>query len=146
VAVADDVMAVMGYSKETGFRAYRITPTAAEKMWQVDATDRGSSPVLANGCVYGFATGRVLCVNLADGRVRWEQNLGGGDIAPLVLVGDRLLVSAGSERLASLDAAPGGTGAVLAKAKMKLPRAVSPSVAGGRWRAWRGTGRHRRNR
>ena len=129
-AVANDTLVVLTGDAVNGLSAYRLTPDKAERVWKADLRDRGATPAVRGGRVYAYAKGVAACFNLADGKELWRTSTGGQEISSPVLAGDVLIVPAAGG-LAFLDAAPGGSGAILAKVKIKMSACATPAVAGG---------------
>jgi len=131
-AVAGDVMAVQSGAKETGLTAYRISPAKADKLWTVDITDRGASPIIYDSCVYSVGNGRAVCVRVADGTIAWDQKLGGGEISSPVLADGKLLALVDSGKNLFMLRAKPDQFAQLGKATMGMLNCSSPAIAHGR--------------
>jgi outer membrane protein assembly factor BamB len=67
-----------------------------EKVWGTRAVAMYmSSPVLADGLLYGFSSlrkGHLFCLDAATGAVRWQAPGNAGENATLIVAGDALLV------------------------------------------------------
>jgi outer membrane protein assembly factor BamB len=87
---------------------------AAKKLWVIpgdrQVANHWSTPVHKDGHLYGmfsfknFGTGPMKCVELATGKVRWEQpGFGPGNV---ILAGDRLLALSDAGQLVVVKATP----------------------------------------
>lgn len=96
--ISGDLVLVSGEDMET--QAFRITrkqgKLAADKVWGNRAVAMYmSSPVLADGLLYGFSSmkkGHLFALDPKTGTVRWQAEGGQGDHAALIAAGDVLLV------------------------------------------------------
>jgi len=133
VAVAGDVMAVQAESNQAGLSAYRLSPEKPEKLWTVEHTDRGASPIIHDGHVYSVTRNGAICVNLETGKVLWKQNVGGGEISSPILAGGMVLspVAADSGVLVMIRASPEKC-SLLGKARLGIVTCSSPAFADGR--------------
>jgi len=131
-AVAGDVMAVQSGDKTTGLSAYHLSPAKADKLWTVDTTDRGASPIIYDGCVYSVASGRAVCVRLADGTIAGDHKLGGGEISSPVLADGKLFAMADSGKNFFMLRCNPEKFDQLAKAVMGILTCSSPAIAHGR--------------
>ena len=86
----------------------------AEELWYIPGNkllaNHWSTPVCKDGYLYGifcfkkFKTGPLKCVELATGKIKWEQpGFGQGNV---ILVGDRLLALTDYGDLVVVEAAP----------------------------------------
>ncbi len=133
VAVAGDVMAVQAESKQAGLSAYRLSPEKPEKLWTVEHTDRGASPIVHDQHVYSVTRDGAICVELTTGKVLWKQNVGGGEISSPILAGGMVLspVAADNGILVMLRASPEKF-ALLGKARLGIVTCSSPAFVDGR--------------
>jgi outer membrane protein assembly factor BamB len=68
--------------------AYKLKPEGAEKIWDVDVKERGSSPLIYDGHVYAIALNRAACVKLDTGEVKWDRKIYACDFSsPIVADG-----------------------------------------------------------
>jgi outer membrane protein assembly factor BamB len=90
--------------------AYKVA-----ELWKVPRLKATYSPtVFHDGHLFGFNSSYLMCVDPADGRVKWQQKLYGGS---LILVDGHLIVlSSGSGDLHVAAATPAGY-----REKLKLP-------------------------
>lgn len=99
--VENGILVVRGHYK-CGLSAFRITPADCKPAWHHETGDRGSTPILYQGCVYALGRhnypGKGRCFDLSTGRVLWEtpgrgQQFGGleGEIDSPIRVNDRLI-------------------------------------------------------
>jgi outer membrane protein assembly factor BamB len=103
------------------------------ELWKTPRLKATYSPtVLHDGHLYGFNSSYLVCLDPADGRLKWQQKLYGG---ALILVDGHLIVlSSGSGDLHVAAASPDGY-----REKLKLPvfnagatSVTVPAFAGGR--------------
>lgn len=80
--ITGNTMVLLADDQKIGLVAYKISPEKADKIWNQPFRDRGCSPVVVNGYVYGFGGGKGFCVNLADGKIAWDQGFGGEISSP----------------------------------------------------------------
>jgi outer membrane protein assembly factor BamB len=134
-AVAGEYMAIFSGEGKAGLSAYRLSPDepniAPKKLWTVPMTDRGASPLLYGDCVYAVGGGKAVCVELAGGKVAWEQPVGGGEISSPILAGGKIIAVVATNQLALLAASPVKRD-VLAKAALGVTTCSSPAIAGGK--------------
>jgi outer membrane protein assembly factor BamB len=132
IAVAGEVMVAQSGDKAIGLVAYRLSATQAQKIWNIDLTDIGASPVIHDGYVFAVANGRAVCVGLADGKVAWNQNVGGGWISSPIWADAKVYALAdNSKTLLMLRASPAKF-EVLGKATVNALNCASPAIAHGR--------------
>jgi outer membrane protein assembly factor BamB len=133
VVLAGDLMVAQSGSGDIGLAGYRLTATAAQKLWHLAVGDRGASPIIHAGYVYAVAGGvRALCVGLEDGKVAWDQKVGGGEISSPVLADGKLYALVdGGQNLVMLRAAPAKF-ELLGKATVGALTCTSPALAAGR--------------
>ena len=129
VTVEGDVMVLLGKTKEVGLVAYRLSTEKAERIWSQDITDRGTTPLIRDGCVYVVGAGRVGCWALADGALKWEKKQGGEIASPILADGKIVALVGGVLHL--IRAAPDAY-ALLGKASPGAATCSSPSIADGR--------------
>ncbi|HEV3343559.1 MAG TPA: PQQ-binding-like beta-propeller repeat protein, partial [Pirellulales bacterium] len=74
-----DFLVNLSDNRRSGLSAYRLTDKEPKKLWTLQKTDRGSSPVVFDGYVYVVAGGgnghgaHLLSVHLDTGKVAWEE-------------------------------------------------------------------------
>lgn len=127
VAVEGDIMVAYG----GGLFAYRISPEKAEKLWdQPKWQDRGASPIIYQKHAY-VVGGRVACVELESGQVKWEAKMGGEISSPALADGKIISAVEGSNWLLLCRANPEKY-EQLAKVKLSVVTCVSPAIVNGR--------------
>ena len=116
---------------ERGLLAYTLTPQAAQPLWaKKEWHDRGASALIYQDCVY-IVGGRIGCLDLKTGGVKWEQKAGGEITSPILVDGK---IISGIENCAwtvMFKAAPEKY-EELGRAKLEQLTCSSPAVAGGR--------------
>jgi outer membrane protein assembly factor BamB len=90
-AVSGDHAAVL----TSKLRVFKMTPEKAEKVWEVDLKDRGASPIIHDGHVYGIAKGRAVCVELETGTVKWDQKAKIAEISSPILADGKIFIYGG---------------------------------------------------
>jgi outer membrane protein assembly factor BamB len=142
IVAGDIVYCSAGY--DVGGGACKITRQgeafAATELWKIpgnrDVPNHWSTPVYKDGYLYGmfsfkkFATGPLKCVELATGKVVWEQSgFGAGNV---ILVNDQLLALTDYGELVVVAATPQAY-KELARAKVITGKCWStPALADGR--------------
>jgi outer membrane protein assembly factor BamB len=135
--ISGDHMVVFSGSKSIGLVAYALDPKEPKKLWSVPWEDRGSSPVIHDGYVYAFGgrdKGRAVCVELATGRIAWDEKLPPTEIQSPVFADGKLWIAVGSGgdmALYVIRATPDKY-ELLDKTKMPIALCVMPAIADGR--------------
>jgi outer membrane protein assembly factor BamB len=116
IVSGDIVYCSAGYG--VGGGACRITKQAggfaATQLWQIpgnkEVANHWSTPICRNGYLYGmfsfkdYGKGPMKCVEVATGKVQWEQpGFGAGNVT---LVNDKLLALSDKGELVVVEAAP----------------------------------------
>jgi outer membrane protein assembly factor BamB len=132
-AIAGEYMAYVGGNEKAGLRAHKLSAEKAEELWNVPMKDIYTSPVIYEGYVYAVGEkGRALCVELASGKVAWEEKIteGDGDKSSPVAADGKLIVVAGPW-LYVIKATPEKF-TVLAKVDVGALKWTSPAIVDGR--------------
>lgn len=133
--ISGDLLTVFSTQKPVGLTAYRLRADKAEKAWSIELTDRGSSPVMADGYVHavgGRGSARIVCVKADSGEVAWEEEIESQEISSPILADGKIIgVLDDYWSLAMWRATPEGFD-LLAKAKMPLAACTSPALADGK--------------
>jgi outer membrane protein assembly factor BamB len=82
----------------------QVTGDKIRQLWSNRYWSEGCSPVIHKGCVY-LVIGRVHCLNLSNGKLKWRGGNFGRDSSCLVTGDDKLLVF-GSRDLGLVEASP----------------------------------------
>lgn len=127
--VQGDFLVVFSDRAENGLAGYRISLTGAEKAWMVKLADRGASPLIFDNHVYASGGGKLLCVKLDDGQVKWEHPSSGEIRSPILADGKIIALTGAGVQL--IRATPEKY-AELAKASLPFAESTSPSFANGR--------------
>ena len=133
-AVEGDVMAVFSSRPDVGLSAFKLTLTGAEKLWTVEATDRGASPVISNGCVFAFGgrgSGHGLCVDLKTGEVKWDQKVPGTVEISSPIAADGKIIAVVGSALCMLEATPDEY-RELGRAELRIETCTSPALVDGK--------------
>lgn len=128
-AIGDGYVVMKGEKPTVGMCAYKLGKIAPEIAWTLPISDRGSSPVVYKGHVYAQGTDRVVCAELATGKVTWEQKLPLDGYSSPSIAGGLLFIT--NNRLVILDA-NSADGKVLAKLKLPQLRCSSAAIADGK--------------
>ncbi|MBJ3776646.1 outer membrane protein assembly factor BamB family protein [Acuticoccus mangrovi] len=125
---------VMAFSTDTGEPKWQSFVTRSMRTLAVSGlTDVSGSPVIDGGTVYATGvSGRTIAVNLSDGSMKWERNIGSAH-TPIVS-GDALFLVDLADRMVALNKSSGETlwMTELPKPKKKKDRAYAgPLLAGG---------------
>ena len=132
-AVAGDVMVVLTNNAKTGMVAHKLTLTQPKKMWAVPFADRGASVVVHGGAVYAFAgrgKAKAMCVDLATGKVYWEQKLPNTEFSSPI-VADGKIISVVGQSLFMWAPSPDQY-KVLGQAAVGAETCTSPALVDGR--------------
>ncbi|MDD4892304.1 MAG: PQQ-binding-like beta-propeller repeat protein [Phycisphaerae bacterium] len=133
VTVSGDIAVVRTGNKDLGLVAYRIsaTTTQPEKLWnKPDCLAGDGSPAIANGQVYVVTNGMVHCLDVATGKVGWEQKtMGNGEPSPVVADGKLFAVI--GKGLAMFRATPEKF-TMLGQCSVDPSDYSSPAIANGR--------------
>ena len=126
--VSGDFMAV--YSSK-GLFTYKMTPEKVEALWQKKVwTDRGAGVVFDKGYMY-VVGGRIACVEVETGNVKWEARAGGEICSPVLVDGKIISGEDNGANTICFRATPEKF-EQLGKAKLNQAICTSPAVADGR--------------
>ncbi len=130
-AIDGSLLVVQSPNPEIALAAYRLSETAPEKLWFVrGCCDGAASPLVHEGCVFAVTARKVVCVEAATGKVRWEEKLKGeGHTSPVLADGKILVVV--DRKLLAIRATPAKY-ELLSQASLPISQFASPAVAGGR--------------
>ncbi|MEM9223724.1 MAG: PQQ-binding-like beta-propeller repeat protein [Pseudomonadota bacterium] len=125
---------VMAFSVESGEPQWQEFVTRSMRTLAVSGlTDVSGSPVIVDGVVYATGVaGRTIAVNLSDGTIFWERNIGSAH-TPVVSGNAVFMVDLG-DRMVALDKSSGETLWMTALPKPKKRRDgtyAGPVLAGG---------------
>jgi len=130
--IVGDWMVMLCWKTKPGLVAYRLSAEGANEIWSIPFADRGASVLIHQGAVYALAGGgkaKAMCVDLATGRVHWEQKIGGTEFSSPVGVGDKVVAVVGATLyLLKADTAKM---TVLGQANMGIMGCTSPTLADG---------------
>ena len=99
-AVSGDVMVITNGPKGA-MKAYRLAPDKAEELWTVAFPERYSSPCITGGYVYvvgesgDAGKGHAICVELATGKVAWDEVVGPAELASPVVADGKVIAPVG---------------------------------------------------
>ena len=125
--VQGDHMVVYG----NGLKAYALTLENALPLWEKNGwRDRGASAVIYSDHVY-VVGGRMACVDLKSGDVRWEKRVGGEITSPVLA--DNMIISGinGCSDTVLLKADPAAF-KELSRVRLGQAACSSPAIAGGK--------------
>ena len=110
-----------------------MAATGAQKLWNIDLTDPGASPIIHNGYVYAVVSHRSVCVGLVDGKIAWNQGSVACDgiTSPVLADGRIYALTDQGNNLLMLRATPAKFD-LLGKARVGALHCASPAIAGGR--------------
>ncbi len=97
-----DFLVNMSDNQRNGLAAYRLTDKEPQKLWTIETSDRGSSPVVFDGHVYavaGGATGHsahLLSIHLDTGKVAWDEGIDFAEVSSPVIADGKMFVVCGS--------------------------------------------------
>ncbi len=133
VAISGDIAVLLAERQEIGLVAYKLAPDKAEKLWNHPFRDRGSTPVVHEGYVYGITGqgGKAYCVRLEDGKLMWGQGVGATEISSPILVDGKVLVVLGDGNVLMFKASPEKF-EQMGKARLGIVVCSTPSAADGK--------------
>ena len=129
-AIGGGYVVVEGNKPAVGLIAYKLGKEKPETAWSLPITNSGSSPVIYKDHVYAEGKDRTLCVELATGKIAWEQKLGVDTYASPSIV-DGLMFMTSPQAMTVLNADP-ADGKVLGKMKLQHLRCTSAAIADGK--------------
>ncbi len=109
VLSGDRVLITSGYG--TGATVLEVSASAATPLWKnKELRSQFNSPVIWQGHIYGIdgndgPRGQLTCLELATGKLRWKQNIGGG---ALICAAGKLIVLNEKGEVVVVDASPAG--------------------------------------
>jgi outer membrane protein assembly factor BamB len=127
--VVGDAMVFAGGADDAGLIAYKMTATEATKLWNVPFKDNYPSPIVDKGFVYVAGKGKALCVELATGTVKWEQEVKQADLSSGILADGKVLMPAPPD-LAIFRATPDKF-ELLGRARVDMTGWSTPAFADG---------------
>ena len=133
-AASDDHLVVFTNHKRTGVVAYKLSPTQPEKLWQLEGEDRGASPVIHKDHAYVFGgryKARARCIELATGKLKWEEKLPTTELASPAVADGKLFVAVSRSFMYMIAANPEAY-TLLGKARMPVVGCTSPALVDGR--------------
>ena len=133
-AVSGDHLVVFTNHKRSGVVAYKLSAARPVKLWQLEGEDRGASPVIYGGHVYVFGgryKARARCIQLATGKLMWEEKLPTTELASPVVADGKLFVAI-SRSFLYMIAATSDAYTLLGKARMPVVGCTSPALVDGR--------------
>lgn len=121
----------VGDHTKYGLVAYRLSSERAEKLWSKQKYSAGGeSALIHGGYVYNFGPRVAVCIELATGRIAWEQRTTHAGWRSPVLADDKIITSDGSSIIV-IRATPGKY-ELLGRAKLPIGQYTSPVIADGR--------------
>jgi outer membrane protein assembly factor BamB len=107
---------------------FQISPGKVREIWSCPYWSEECSPVIHENCLY-LVTGRIHCLGLADGNLKWRGGSFGRDSSCLV-TGDNKLVVFGTGDLGLVEISTGGDGYdELARVKDVVAGTCYPHIA-----------------
>ena len=132
-AINGDWMAVYCRDIKTGLAGYKISASGAKQLWELslDARRTQSSPVIYQGHVYLTGGENHLCVDIANGKVKWREKRQSTISSPLIVDGKMITLEKKGSELVMIKASPKAH-QELAKVRVKTMWCPSPVVSNGR--------------
>lgn len=131
-----DFLVNLSDNRRTGLSAYRLSEKEPQKLWTVQKSDRGSSPVVFDGHVYAVAGGsnghgaHLLSVHLDTGKVAWDEVVEFAEVSSPVVADGKVFVVCGT-LLAVLQATPEKY-SLLSQDDYRITLCTSPTIVDGR--------------
>lgn len=123
-------------NRRIGLTAYRLAEKEPQKLWTLQKSDRGSSPVVFDGHVYAVAGGsnghgaHLLSVHLDTGKVAWDEVVEFAEVSSPVVADGKVFVVCGT-LLAVLQATPEKY-SLLSQDDYRITLCTSPTIVDGR--------------
>ena len=132
-AINGDWMAVYCKDTKTGLAGYKISDSGAKQLWKLplEARRSQSSPVIYQGHVYLTGGENHLCVDIANGKVKWREKRQSTISSPLIVDGRIITLEKKGSELVMIKASPKAH-EELVKARVKTMWCPSPVVSNGR--------------
>ena len=134
-----DFLVNMADNRRNGLSAYRLTDKEPKKLWMLNQSDRGSSPVVFDGHVYAVAGGgnghsaHILNIHLDSGKVAWDEIAEFAEVSSPVVVDGKMFAVCGTFLLL-LQATPEKY-SVLSQDDYRMTLCTSPTIVEGRFYA-----------
>jgi outer membrane protein assembly factor BamB len=131
-----DFLVNMAEHRRNGLSAYRLTEKEPRKLWNIQESDRGSSPVVFDGHVYAVAGGgnghgaHLLSIHLDTGKVAWDEVVDFAEVSSPVIADGKVFVVSGTI-LSLLQATPEKY-SVLSQDDYRITLCTSPTIVAGR--------------
>lgn len=131
-----DFLVNLSDNRRSGLSAYRLSDKEPQKLWTLQKSDRGSSPVVFDGHVYAVAGGsnghgaHLLSVHLDSGKVAWDEVVEFAEVSSPVVADGKVFVVCGT-LLALLQATPEKY-SLLSQDDYRITLCTSPTIVGGR--------------
>jgi outer membrane protein assembly factor BamB len=131
-AIVGDRLAVQG-RPELGLILYQLAPTSATRVWNVpmDVLRNQSSPIIHETAVYLMDDDIQRCIDLATGRVCWEEKIS-SSIASPVLADGKIFVMINNGNNLQILRASSKARSELGKTTVRATWVPSPAIADGR--------------
>lgn len=131
-----DFLVNLSDNRKSGLSAYRLADKEPKKLWTLQKTDRGSSPVVFDGYVYAVAGGgnghgaHLLSVHLDTGKVAWEEVVDFAEVSSPSVADGKVFAVCGTF-LSLLQATPEKY-SVLSQDDYRITLCTSPVIVDGR--------------
>ncbi len=132
-AINGNWMAVYCKDSKTGLAGYKISTSGAKQLWKLplEARRSQSSPVIYRAHVYLTGGENHLCVDIANGKVKWREKRQSTISSPLIVDGRIITLEKKGSELVMIKASPKAH-EELVKARVKTMWCPSPVVSTGR--------------
>ena len=132
-AIAGETLVAQTGKPQLGMVAYRLTPTGAEKLWNMpmDVLRNQSSAIIHGDSVFLMDDDVHWCFDLATGKVRWQEKVSATISSPVLADGKLFVMTNHGNNLLML-AANGSARTELGKATVRATWVPSPAIADGR--------------
>jgi outer membrane protein assembly factor BamB len=129
--VSGDHLVVSSNSDGKNIIAYHLSSEGAKEIWAHGFLSQryGSSPIIYEGAVYHLGSDRHLCLDLANGEVKWERPAQSSISSPILSDG-KLLVYENRGGFVSLIKATPEDYTSLGRAKVGALYCASPAIVG----------------
>lgn len=118
---------------DTGTACFKLSPQGAELLWTAPIDTGGVTPIVHGGFVYaiGVHDRLMACLNLADGKQAWKQEIGECQFSSPIYADGRIFAVVEKKNLLLLSASP-DKAQVLGKSALGIQYFTSPAIASGK--------------
>jgi outer membrane protein assembly factor BamB len=133
--VSGEYLVVFSSSKPGGLIAYKLNAggDGLEEVWEHTwvSQRKSATPIIYEGHVYAMGADKHVCIELATGKRKWEEDRKSGISSPILVDGKIFVIDTGGSYLTMLEATPDAY-TELGRARLRALKCPSPAIANGR--------------